>query len=458
MDQFENLRPVGRLEQYSTSRHQVGFYVNVAVAATYHIPDAYVLPVKDYVYQACEAAIVEHPALSAIVADDHTQEPYFVRLPQLDLDRIISMQDRKPGLLATEANGEPAPDLDLQTLLATEHNTPFKAPDAFWRLRVLLDVEDECQFTVVFVFHHAIGDGTSGKAFHQTFLHALGSIVDSEKTKSVIDSPSNPLLPNIERISSMSLSFLYLAKKLFQAKVYSHRPAGLWSGSKIMAPIQTRVRLIPFSKLLVSAVRDLCRAHKTTITALLQTVVARALFANIPDSYTQLVCTGALSCRRWLPEITDEMIGVWVQGFEESYSRDAVSALWDEARRSRKNIESVMKMKGKDASINLLQFVDDYQQELCLSKIGKERDTSFEVSNIGFVPPQMSADKPAIHGMVFSQSASVMGNAVEFSAATGGDGCLVLSVSWQQGVVEPDLVNEVVDSVKQDLYARAEIS
>lgn len=436
----------------------MGFYVNVAVAATYHLPDSYVLPVKDYVYRACEAAIAEHPALSAIVADDHTQEPYFVRLPKLDLEKIVSFQDRKPGLLATEANGEPAPDLDLQTLLATEHNTPFKAPDAFWRLCILLDVEDECQFTVVFVFHHAIGDGTSGKAFHQTFLRALGSTGDSEKTKSVIESPSTPLLPNIERISSMSLSFLYLGKKLFQAKIYSRRPPGLWSGSKIMAPTQTRVRLVPFSKLLVSAVRDLCRAQKTTVTALLQTVVARALFANIPDSFTRLVCTGALSCRRWLPEITDDMIGVWVQGFEETYHRDTVSALWDEARRSRKTIESVIKMKGKDSSTNLLQFVDDYQQELCLSKIGKDRETSFEVSNVGFIPPQMSSDKPAIHGLVFSQSASVMGNAVEFSAATGGDGCLVLSVTWQEGVLEPNLIHEVVEAVEQDLFALAEVS
>ncbi|KAK9853453.1 uncharacterized protein MYU51_006575 [Penicillium brevicompactum] len=417
-----------------------------------------VFNLKDYVYQACEAAIAEHPALSAIVADDHTQEPYFVRLPQVDLDRIVSIQDRKPGLLATEANGEPAPDLDLQTLLATEHNTPFKAPDAFWRIRLLLDVEDECQFTVVFVFHHAIGDGTSGKAFHQTFLRALDSIGDSEKTKSIIQSPSNPLLPNIERISSMSLSFLYLAKKLFQVKVYSRRPPGLWSGSKILGPSQTRVRLVPFSKLLVSAVRDICRAQKTTITALLQTVVARALFANIPDSFTRLFCTGALSCRRWLPEITDDMIGVWVQGFEETYRRDSVSALWEEARRSRRTIESVIKMKGKDSSTNLLQFVDDYQEELCLSKIGKDRETSFEVSNIGVIPPQMNSDKPAIHGMVFSQSASVMGNAVEFSAATGGDGCLVLSVTWQQNVVEPELIHEVVESIKQDLYALAEVS
>jgi hypothetical protein len=411
------------------------------------------------VYQACETAIAEHPALSAIVADDHTQDPYFVRLPQLDLDRIISLQDRKPGLLGIEANGEPAPDLDLQSLLATEHNKPFEAPDAFWRLCVLLDIENERQFTVVFVYHHAIGDGSSGKAFHQTFLRALGLTGNPEKTKSIIPTPQTLLLPNIELISPMSLSFSYLARKLFQAKIYSRRPTGLWTGSKVLNPSQTRVRLVPFSKSLLCALRHLCHAQNTTITAFLQTIIARAIFAHIPASFTRLACTGALSCRRWLPDVvTDESMGVWVQGFEESYSRDAVAISatafpWEEARRSRRTIQSVLKNKGKDSSINLLQFVDDYQEELCLSKVGKEREGTFEVSNVGFVDSPTDPEKPSLKGMVFSQSASVMGNAIEFSAITGGDGCLVLSVSWQEGVVEPQLISEVIESTKRELYA-----
>lgn len=447
------------MEQYSTSRHQVGFYLNVAVSATYSLPDSFVLPIKDYVYQACEAAIGQHPSLSAIVADDHTQDPYFVRLPEIDLDQVVSFQDRKPGLLATEADGEPTPDLDLQTLLATQHNIPFRAPNPFWRVCVLLDTEDERQFTAVFVYHHAIGDGTSGKAFHQTFLRALGAIDSSDQTKSIIKSPRLPLLPNIELVHPMSLSLLYLAKKIFQAKIYSRRPTGLWTGSKVLIPSQTRLRLVPFSKLLVGAIRDRCRQEGTTITALLQTIVARSIFAHIPPEFTRLACTGALSSRRWMPDIiTDESLGVWVQDYEETYSRETVapsdgSFPWEEARRSRKTIQSVLKMEGKNASTSLLQFVDDFQEELCLSKVGKDRDKSFEVSNVGVLDPQTKSDLPSIKGMVFSQCASVMGNAIEVSAVTGGDGCLVLAVSWQQGAVEADLVNEVVESTRQELYS-----
>ncbi|KAJ5502626.1 hypothetical protein N7463_005500 [Penicillium fimorum] len=459
MESFEILRPVGRLEQYSTSRHQIGFYLNAAVSATYFLPDLFVLPIKNYVYQACEAAILEHPSLSAIVADDHTQDPYFVRLPEINLDQAVSFQDRKAGLLGTEANGEPAPDLDLQTLLATQHNTPFRAPNPFWRICILLDVEDKRQFTVAFVYHHAIGDGTSGKAFHRTFLRALGAVDSPDQTKSIIKSPGLPLLPNIELVHPMSLSLPYLAKKIFQAKIYSRRPTGLWTGSKILVPSQSRLRLVPFSKLLVATVRDRCRAEGTTITALLQTVVARSIFAHIPPEFTLLTCTSALSSRRWLPDvITDDSMGVWVQDYEETYSRATVapsdgSFPWGEARRSRKTIQSVLEMGGKNASTSLLQFVDDFQEELCFSKVGKDREKTFEVSNVGVLDPQTNPDLPSIKGVVFSQCASVMGNAIKVSAVTGGDGCLVLSVSWQQGVVEADLVNEVIESAKQDLYS-----
>jgi hypothetical protein len=153
-------------------------------------------------------------------------------------------------------------------------------------------------------------------------------------------------------------------------------------------------------------------------------------------------------------------MGVWVQDYEEQYTRSAtipssedVSIFpWDEARRSRKTILSVLNMRGKDASINLLQFVDDYQQELCLGKIGLERDKSFEVSNIGVVPSHTDPDLPAIKGVVFSQSASVMGNALQVSVATGGDGCLVLAVSWQEGVLKVDFVNAFIDSARDEIY------
>lgn len=420
---------------------------------------------KVYVYRACAALIAEHPVLSAIPAADETQQPYFVRLPHINLDEVVSFQQRRHGPADTVTpDGNPVPDLDLQDLLQTQHNTPFSAPHPYWRLCILLDSEKQQHFTAAFVFHHALGDGNSGKAFHQGFLRGLSN-AESAKTESIIASPKTPLLPNIETLHPMPLSFSFLAKKIFQAKIYSYRDPGLWTGGKIQTPGNTQVRLVPFSKALVTSLRENCRHEHTTITAVLQTVVARSLFAHLPGNFTSLACTGALSCRRWLPDIvTDDVMGVFVQDFEETYSRADVvpsdgSFPWDEARRSRQTIESALQREGKDAGPNLLKFVSDYQQELCYSKVGHDRDKSFEVSNIGVVSSEAENEtgqgRPVLRGMVFSQCASVIGNAVEVSVVTGGDGCLVLAFTWQEGVVEGSLVQKVICSLDDDLHFAA---
>lgn len=414
---------------------------------------------KDYIYYACSALIAEHPVLSAIPAADETQQPYFVRLSPINLDEVITFQQRQLVSADTvTADGDPVPDLDLQALLQTQHNAPFSAPNPYWRLCILIDRAKQRQFTAAYIFHHALGDGTSGKAFHQGFLRALNK-AEPGKTETIIESPKMPLLPNIEALHPMPLSFFFLAKKLFQAKIYSWRDPGLWTGGKVQTPANTQLRLAPFSKKLVTAVRERCRREHTTITAVLQTVVARSLFTHLPDNFTRFACTGAISCRRWLPDlITDEVMGVFVQDYEETYSRADVvppnsSFPWNEARRSRKTIESVLARKGKDAGPNLLRFVSDYQQELCYSKIGHDRDKSFEVSNIGAVSPQNEneAMKPVLQAMVFSQCASVIRNAVQVSAVTGGDGCLVLAFSWQEGIVEGSLVDAVIGSLGDEL-------
>ncbi|KAF7715351.1 Uncharacterized protein PECH_001415 [Penicillium ucsense] len=461
MEKFERLRSVGRLEQYSTARHQAGFYLNVAVTATYVLPQSFQLSLKDYIYRACETLIAEHAALSAIPAADETQQPYFVRLPQIDLDRVVEFQERKLSHASNaevDEAGDLLPDLELQTLLERQHNTPFSAPDAYWRLCVLTDSTNTHMFTAAFVFHHALGDGTSGKAFHRTLLRALGHHV--AVTKSIIQSPSTPMLPNIEQIHPMPLSIWYLAQKIFHAKIYSYRNPGLWSGGKIQLEGGTQVRLVPFSKSLVTSLRAICRREQATITALLQVVLARSLFANLPDRYTHLVCSGAISCRRWLPaEITDEVMGVYVTDSEESYLRHATmdmpmpdKGFWNEARRSRLNIIASLNREGRDTGPNLLQYVDDFQKELCFSKLGCERDKSYEVSNIGVLSCDDAApDKPRIEGMVFSQCASVVGNAIGVSVVTGADGCMVLAVTWQEGVVETALIENVIGCLKVEL-------
>lgn len=449
----------GPLEQFSTSRHYHKFYFNVAAAAAYTLPESYTLPAKEYIYSACESLIHQHPSLSAIPVEEDSKQPYFVRLPEIDLDQPICFQERRHNTPEVDSNTEPEQDIELQSLLQTQHNTGFTSPSPFWRLFILTGASNPRRFTAVFIYHHALGDGTSAKSFHRTFLqalHAAASLTPGE-SKRVITSPKTPLLPNIEAVHPLPVSIPYLLSVGFKAKIWSPRDPGLWTAGKVQAPVETQVRHVALSESVTSSLRTLCHEHSTTITAVLQTIVARALFTHIPNTYSSLKCCSAVSTRRWLPDIiTEDSLGVWVEDYYEYYKRDALDTVkfpWSEAQRSRKTIETVLSQKGKDASTNLLRYVEDYQQQLFLAQLGKPRATSYEISNIGTVGVQQPDDssKPVIGRLTFSQSANLVGGAIMVSTVTGGDGCLVLTFTWQKGVVEGDIIESIVESMSKEL-------
>ncbi|GKZ92288.1 hypothetical protein CBS147343_10562 [Aspergillus niger] len=460
MNDFERLRPVGPLEKYSTARHSLGLYFNVAVSATYILPDTFTLPLKDYVYKACETLIGQHPILSAIPVNEDTEDTWFVRLPEIDLSQSVAFQRR-----TRDFPNDDEPDVELCELLQVQHSTGFTAPLPFWRLYILTDEAYDRRFTAVYVFHHAIGDGTSGKAFHQTFLdalHAASSLTPGEVNQ-VIPSPKSPLLPNLEALHPCPTTIPFLLNALFRAKVWSPRDSRLWTGAKISAPIETKLRQIVIPAAVSAALRKNCRQNNATVTSALQAAVARALFTHLPEKYTRVQMNGALSCRRWLKggEVTDQSMGVWVMDFGESFYRNQVNQYpdtfpWGQARKSRTTIEQALGREGKNAGVCLLKYIDNFQ-DLFGGKIGKDRNESFEVSNVGILQPKQAEDpsRPQIKRAMFSQTPSALGAALHVSSITGGDGCLILGITWQTGIAEPELVNAVIDTLIQQLHNAA---
>ncbi|PWY83449.1 hypothetical protein BO70DRAFT_313778 [Aspergillus heteromorphus CBS 117.55] len=459
MDKLERLRPAGPLEKYSTARHPLGLYFNVAVSATYKLPDTFTLPLKDYVYKACETLIGQHPILSAIPVGEDTVDTWWVRLPEIDLSDPVSFRQRTRNF----PDGD-EPDVELCELLQTQHSTGFTAPLPYWRLFIFTEDANERRFTAAYVFHHATGDGMSGKAFHETFLEALHAAVSLTpgEAKQIIPSPKTPLLPNLEAIHPLPLSFPFLANVFFKLKVWSPRDPGLWTGAKMFLPLNTHLRQVVIPAAVSSALRNKCRQQNTTITGALQTAIARALFAHLPDQCTKVQLTGAISSRRWLKgQITDQSMGVWVVEYGDSYgrkqvTRDPATFPWDEARRSRATVERVLSREGKNTGVGLLKYVGNFI-DLLKNKIGKDRGDSFEVSNIGVLKPdQTDPSRPLIGRVMFSQSPNVSGAALVVSSLSGGDGCLSLGITWQKGVAEQELMNAVVDTLVRELHGAAQ--
>ena len=110
-----------------------------------------------------------------------------------------------------------------------------------------------------------------------------------------------------------------------------------------------------------------------------------------------------------------------------------------------------MRKEGKNSHVALLRFAGNLHN-FFKGKIGKPRDESFEFSNIGvFQHGQQEGEGSPnwkIGKVVFSQSADVVGAALEASLVTGGDGRLNIGFSWLEGVVEGSWVELVMTSLR----------
>ncbi|KAL4883921.1 alcohol acetyltransferase [Aspergillus karnatakaensis] len=465
--EFERLRDLGSLEKCFTASHSRRFYFNAGLTATYTLPQSYSLPLKDYVYKAVEALINQHPALSAIALDEDTEDPYLVRLPSIDLDQPISFQKLSPE----------DHDTQLQALLEHEHYTGFQAPQPFWRLIILTTHEDARNFTATFVYHHSLLDGNSGSAFHRTFLKALraAATLQPGEAKQIITPPKSDLLPALETILPLPLSLPYLTKELLKALLPLKPNPKLWAGAKIQPPQKVRARLVTFTAEQTAQLAKVCRAHGTTVTCTLATIIARCLFAIIPEHYTTLTFSIPMSNRQWFsPDlgINDDSMGVWVQECLDKFHRKAFTGRgketddfpWSEAQRARRVVKHELALKGKNTTMGLLKYVKSYGKEFLDGRMGKPRQLSFEMSSLGVVKVESEKAKqgqdeeqketvevPQMHRAVFSQTAGVTGCAVQFSVATGPNGCLVLGVTWREGVVEDDFVDTLLERARKEV-------
>jgi hypothetical protein len=439
----------GALEQFSSARHHLGFYHNVGISASYTQSSQDPLTVKAAIFSAVAVLINRHPILSAIPIDEDSAHPYFARLPLINLEEAVTFLVRRTPLIDNEKDDE------LDALLQAQHNTSFKSHYGrlpFWRLIILTNpaTENRSEFVACFIFHHALGDGASGMIFHKDFLSALSSSPPSLAT-TIVTSPNTPLLPNLEALHPLPISLSTSSPSL----------PGLWSGAKISVPMVSNFRSLIIPAMTTKAFLTACRANGTTITATIPVLIASALSSLLPDHFTDFEACIPVNLRRWLPGSftkTEEM-GVFIDAFSQCYIRSTVSSgfTWDEARRSKAATAEYLKTGGEKVNIAKLKTVSD-MRTFFLAKVGYERGSSFDVSNLGVLglrvgEVDVERNWPGwnMGRMVFSRSAFVTGSAISTGAVTGPDGGLVFGFAWQDGVVEGNLIDGVVEHVKREI-------
>jgi hypothetical protein len=452
----------GKLEQVSASCHHLGFFSNVGLSAHYKLSESSspaVTDLRGLVYAAAGDLVRKHRILFAIPVNEGTPNPHFACLPSIDLNRTITFLQRCQPL-ASAAEGQ---DRALDAILEEQHNTDFKTEYGtlpFWRLTIL-QCPGKKEFTASFIYHHAIGDGVSGLAFHSAFRNALNaassSVLPDDKAGNIILPNENALvLPPLEELHPMPIS-----------PRQPHSPtANLkeWAGTSIRIPCKSRWASLYLSPSASNAFVQECKERKLSVTSAVSSVVAAVLFSHLPSTVEALTCIIPVSLRPWLKlprQVADNAIGTYFDATRVQLTRanqpsrdPSLVDIWSGAQQVSKSINDYLcdvSPSGEPyTSVAVFKTIPDVSA-VFHSMLGAPRDAAFEVTNVGLFSPAAipGASLWQVGNLLLSRSAAVPGAAVTVSVVTGGDGIMALGFSWQEGVVEDGFIDSVRQGVRK---------
>lgn len=443
----------------------MGFYNNVGLTAYYNTSLPLKLSLENVVFAALHQVIAKHANLSAVAVNEDKSYPevHFVRLPEIDLRHCVEFHTRKTPLpTSTETDSE------LDDLLRKQHDRGFKGnvKSPYWRLLITSSPNTPSAFTASWMFHHALSDGSSAMLFHRSFLAALNSAADGGSVLPVVTTAPTRLLPPVEELHPMTLSWSYLvyslAATLLPSQLLSLLAPDVWIGSTINAktsvPAQTTT--VAISPDATRAFAAKCRSEKASVTAALCALLAAVLQRGVAAG--KIVDMDIpISLRPFIHIGQEEMVNA-VGNLSYAFPAPAPSSPtpssptanpqpldWSQARLLKASLTHEVAKKGADNPVALLRYVSDIHG-FFTSKHGKKRESSAEVSSIGVWKGGEGDGRWKLGRMVFSQCANRTGRPIDMCVVTGGDGGLVLSFNGGEGDAGK-LVREVAGAMREGI-------
>ncbi|KAG6167033.1 hypothetical protein E4U51_003137 [Claviceps purpurea] len=401
-------------------------------------PTTHITP--SLLYAALERLILAQPMLHVGILDQHTNAARFCHIPHVDLAHHVSFS-------TLHCNSEQEYDEAISALHAQHHDQRFVdvARRPAWRIEVVEAQGEAAQAfsraglraqDVVFAYHHALLDGTSGRMFHEDLLRQLNQLV-CEREAEHNDLPaaaalrSIPLppagLPALQALIPASLSPIFAVKSLWTElapAMLCSRPPPPWHAAPIdlSRPYVTRTIPVSVPRGLLDRLLAACRSHGTSLTGLVHVLTLVSLTARLPAQDAVLFCAATpISLRPYLPRDLhlENMLSVLVTthfydfaapeiallrsqlGASSSSSSSSSSSLslspkaltslvWSLAHDMKAHLTTRTSTLPNNDLTSLLRFVPDWFAYL-RKKDGQPRRESWELSNIGVLDPGSSS-------------------------------------------------------------------
>jgi hypothetical protein len=476
--------PLGPNERRVIARQDLGHQRRLIIGAIYTSPthnDILSLKhAKQPFFSALRFCIEAHPLLSTVILNADAETPEFATPRNLDLDKHLEVLDAGDiGNLAEEEY--------LEQLFARISDGKFEALDSSPPWKVILaslpcdKSTGAARLLVLFTNYHSHGDGRSGIAFHNSFHQGLEEYIlqDPEKRDvidTIIEAPTTPLLPPIEEGGRMTLSWSYLLSPLLGTYLprsvvsflglrdsWLSSETDIWRGEKTRFDPEyhsTGLVLITINCGIKEKLLQRCRVNKITVTGLLQHLITRALASHEGGGIdaSAFLAGVAIDMRHLFPDkysaasmlncVTgyNELVPSPSPQEEETWASNSSSEFWNACRKTSTSLKLAASTL-HNQPIGLLQYLKTFRP-WTISLVGKERDMSFEISNLGSFKPEDSELGIGMERLLFSQPAKASGSLLDFNTVSIGGGPLVLSVTWQRGVLS------LGDGKEEDGFAR----
>lgn len=412
--------------------------------------------------------------------DAHTDAAFFESVPKVDLEDHISILAE--GGTRLLASSEGSDNEIIERLLPHILDQPWPASLPPWRIVVIplspskRQSKEQARCFVAFSFSHALGDGIIALAFHRTFGDGLFNDVNTDC--SVLTTPVADFPGPFDTAKSLPISWGFLLRPFiavllpgFVTEILGLRAttstvtSNTWTGVKMFfepESFHTRLRLVEIQGLELANVLLIVRKRGSKLTAIIHQAIVRALSKEITRSQAANFVSGTAVNMRRAVGISNEEMGFFTNVYYDFHDReDAWASPWSE--RSWESARSLTEQLAKcartlkDQPLGLLRYVPSISKWTA-AKIGKSRDSSYEVSNLGAfdgTPSQEDAGRGQykITKMVFSRPANPTSAPITFSVVSIKGGSMVISIAWQPGALGIPLESEFVfvDGIKSFL-------
>lgn len=420
---------------------------------------------------ALKWCIKSHSFLSATIQGLNGESPVFTRPAKLDLRNHIQIIDPESSIYkSTNDEVELLKKVVLETHDQQWEDAERSPP---WKI-VVLPLPDQADSTqkrvyIIYAYSHTHGDAKSALAFHRSFLQGLQTQTgDHDQSQSLIyEPPSSPLPLPLEQACTLKISWSYLlapAIAQYMPNIVCRLLRIQAGGNQLSIDqvytgeitrydkdnFRTASQILVVKQDLLAKVLAVCRSQSSKLTGLLNRLTVHALSDILPPGTANgFLGQIVVDLRSHIPAYADGMtMGNFVSAVYDTSSRTTPNpnskydeTFWDAVRGTTTRLAAAANTLN-DQPIGLLKYLSNFRAWF-LGQLGKKRDSSYEISNIGVFDPTLltntndmaTASQPwSIERTVFSQPANVLASPLNFQVVTMKGGDMVITLNWQVGV------------------------